>query len=135
MGTGASSPRRITRRGLCAASAAALAAPLAAACGGAPGNGSAPAGAAGAPADAERLVQRQPPGPGGAGLCPDGQRVPAYDAAAVQVKAILLPPRLSEIDKLIQDAYVRVLGGQASARQAMTEIKPQVDAILGAAGR
>jgi hypothetical protein len=53
----------------------------------------------------------------------------------VQVKAILLPPRLSEIDKLIQDAYVRVLGGQASARQAMTEIKPQVDAILGAAGR
>ncbi|HEX2516823.1 MAG TPA: sugar ABC transporter substrate-binding protein [Chloroflexota bacterium] len=64
-----------------------------------------------------------------------GEQPKAYDAAAVQVKAILLPPRLSEIDKLIQDAYVRVLSGQASARQAMTEIKPQVDAILGASGR
>ena len=64
-----------------------------------------------------------------------GEQARAYEAAAIQVKAILLPPRLSEIDKLIQEAYARVIAGQATAKQAMTEIKPQADAILGAAGR
>jgi multiple sugar transport system substrate-binding protein len=64
-----------------------------------------------------------------------GEQAKAYDAAATQVKAILLPPRLSEMDKLIQDAYARVIAGQAGAKQAMTEIKPQVDAILASNGR
>ncbi len=59
-----------------------------------------------------------------------GENAAAYDAAASQVKAIPHPPGLTEIDKLIQDAYLKVVNGQATAGAAMLAIKPQVDAIL-----
>jgi ABC-type glycerol-3-phosphate transport system substrate-binding protein len=64
-----------------------------------------------------------------------GENAAAYDAAASQVKAIPHPPGLTDIDKLIQDAYGKVVNGQAAAGPAMQAIKPQIDAILMAAGK
>jgi ABC-type glycerol-3-phosphate transport system substrate-binding protein len=64
-----------------------------------------------------------------------GENARVYEAAANQVRAIPHPPRMPDIDKLIQDAYTRIKNGQVSAKAAMTEIKPQVDAILATRGR
>src|SRR5262249_52908428 len=64
-----------------------------------------------------------------------GENARAYDAAASQVKAIPLPPGLNEINSLVGEAFAKVVGGQASARAALLEIKPPVDAILAARGR
>jgi ABC-type glycerol-3-phosphate transport system substrate-binding protein len=59
-----------------------------------------------------------------------GETAGAYDSAASQVKAIPHPPRLTDIDRLIQEAFGKVVAGQAAARAAMLEIKPPIDAIL-----
>lgn len=64
-----------------------------------------------------------------------GENAKVYEAAAAQVRAIPHPPRMPEIDKLIQEAYTKIKNGQASAKTAMTEVKPQIDAILAQRGQ
>jgi multiple sugar transport system substrate-binding protein len=64
-----------------------------------------------------------------------GENARVYEAAANQVKAIPHPPRMTDIDRLIQAAYGKVVNGEAAARAAMVEIKPQVDAILAERGK
>ncbi len=64
-----------------------------------------------------------------------GENADAYAAAAEQVHAILLPVRTVEIDAAIQDAYGKILKGQATAKSAMAAIVPQVNTMLTAPGQ
>jgi multiple sugar transport system substrate-binding protein len=61
------------------------------------------------------------------------ERPEVYDLAYKQIESrptMPFPPGFSNIDTLVQSAYDRVVLGEASARQAMTEVKPKVDAVL-----
>mgnify|MGYP005841557111 CR=1 FL=1 len=55
-----------------------------------------------------------------------------YDIAAKQVENKVLAhlPGMSEMDKLIQSAYDRIVLGEATSKQAMSEAKPKVDLVL-----
>jgi len=55
-----------------------------------------------------------------------------YDIAAKQVETRVLAhlPGMSELDRAIQAAFDKVVLGEATAKQAMTEAKPKVEAIL-----
>jgi multiple sugar transport system substrate-binding protein len=55
-----------------------------------------------------------------------------YDIAARQVDNRVLThvPGMSEIDRTIQAALDKVILGEATAKQAMTEAKPKIDGIL-----
>jgi ABC-type glycerol-3-phosphate transport system substrate-binding protein len=64
-----------------------------------------------------------------------GENARAYDIAAGQVKALPLPPGSVQINTLVGQAFDRTLKGQASAKVAMLEIRPQVDAILAGRGK
>jgi len=64
-----------------------------------------------------------------------GENARAYDLAASQVKALPLPPGSVQINTLVGQAFDRIVKGQVSAKAAMLEIKPQVDAILVSRGK
>lgn len=55
-----------------------------------------------------------------------------YDVAAKQVETKVLPhlPGMSEMDRLIQSAFDTIVLGETTAKQAMSEVKPKVDAVL-----
>jgi multiple sugar transport system substrate-binding protein len=53
-----------------------------------------------------------------------------YKVAAENVRVMVHPPRISEIDKLIQAEWDRILLKQATPKEAMDSIKPKIDEIL-----
>jgi multiple sugar transport system substrate-binding protein len=64
-----------------------------------------------------------------------GENAAAYAAAAEQVQAILLPVRTVEIDNVIQDAYSKIVKGQATSQSAMSAVVPQINTMLTTAGQ
>jgi ABC-type glycerol-3-phosphate transport system substrate-binding protein len=61
----------------------------------------------------------------------DWESAEIYDIAATMAsRSLVHVPRLSEIDRIIQAAFDSVLLGQATAADAMTQAKAEVDVIL-----
>lgn len=63
-------------------------------------------------------------------LDPQWEDSETYKIAASNVRVMVHPPRISEIDKLIQAQWDRLLLKEVSAKEAMDSIKPQIDEIL-----
>jgi len=63
-------------------------------------------------------------------LDPKWEDPETYKIAASNVRVMVHPPRISEIDKLIQAQWDRILLKEATPKEAMDSIKPQIDQIL-----
>lgn len=58
------------------------------------------------------------------------ESVDVYNFASANVKALYMPPGFVEITKLLNSAYDRMIGGSATVKAALDEVKPKVDAVL-----